>query len=171
MTLPDWPLLDWITLSIVGLACLRGLWIGLIREGLSLATVGIATIVTRLYVAPVSDWLSAQTGGELTGRTGLWIAGVLLVVGTVAVLSVVGRLLRRSAEVVGLGFADRLGGGALGAAEGAIVASILVVIALWLVGPSHPSTRDARSVALVSKLRAWRESGEPPSVAAPGPWR
>ena len=170
MTLPDWPLLDWITASIVGLACLRGLWIGLIREGLSLATVGIATIVTRLYVAPVSDWLSAQTGGELTGRTGVWIAGVLLVVATVTVLSVVGRLLRRSAEVVGLGFADRLGGGALGAAEGAIVASILVVIALWLVGPNHPSTRDAGSVALVSKIRAWRESGAAPSVAAPGNW-
>ena len=55
-------------------------------------------------------------------------------------------------------------------AEGGIVASILVVIALWLVGPDHAATRDARSVALVSKVRAWRESGELPSVASPGDW-
>lgn len=171
MNLSSLPLLDLVTLGVVGLACLRGLWIGLIREGLSLATVGFATIVTRLYVTPVSDWLTVKTAGELTGRTALWIAGVLLVVATVAVLAVVGRLLRRSAEAVGLGWADRVGGGALGAAEGAIVSSILVVIALWLVGPNHVSTRGARSVELVEKVRSWREAGDLPAVASPGNWR
>ena len=171
MNLSNLPLLDLIAFGVVALACLRGLWIGLIREGLSLATVGFATIVTRLYATPVSDWLTGETGGELTGRTALWIAGVLLVVATIAVLAVVGRLLRRSAEVVGLGWADRMGGGALGAAEGAIVASILVVIALWLVGPNHASTRGARSVELVETVRSWREAGDLPKVAAPGNWR
>lgn len=162
------PLLDWIALGLVSLACLRGLWIGLIREGLSLATVGFATIATRLYVGPVAEWLTGRTGGELTGRTSLWIAGVLIVLATIAVLAVVGRLLRRGAEAVGLGWADRMGGGALGVAEGSIVASILVLIALWLVGPNHASTQGARSVELVERLRSLREAGELPSVAAPG---
>lgn len=170
MNLSDLPLIDGVALAIVSLAFLRGVWIGLIREGLSLATVGFATIATRLYVDPVAAWLADRTAGELTGRTALWIAGVLLVVGTIAVLAVVGRLLRRGAEVVGLGWADRLGGGALGVAEGGIVASILVVIALWLVGPDHAATRDARSVELVTQVRTWRERGELPSVAAPGEW-
>lgn len=170
MRLSELPLLDVIALAIVSLACLRGLWIGLIREGLSLATVGIATIVTRLYLDPVASWVAEKTGGELTGRTGLWIAGVLIVVATVALLGLVSRLLRRSAEAVGLGWADRLGGGALGAAEGAMVASILVVIALWLVGPNHVSTRDAQSVEWVERLRAERAAGRLPSVAAPGPF-
>jgi membrane protein required for colicin V production len=167
MTLSSLPLLDWIALTLVGLACLRGLWIGLIREGLSLATVGIATIVTKLYVTPTSGWLTGQTDGELTGRTSVWIAGVLIVLATIAVLAIVGRLLSRSAAVVGLGWADRMGGGALGFAEGAIVASILVVIALWILGPNHASTQGARSVELVQKLRSLREAGELPSVAAP----
>lgn len=170
MSLAQLPVIDLVALAIVGLACLRGLWIGLIREGLSLATVGIATIATRLYVDPLASWLSERTAGELTGRTGLWIAGVLIVVGTIAVLALAGRLLQRGAEAAGLGWADRLGGGALGVAEGGIVASILVVIALWLVGPDHASTRDARSVELVAKIRSWRERGELPSVAAPGDW-
>ncbi len=158
MSLSSLPLIDTIALAIVALACLRGIWIGLIREGLSLATVAIATILTRLYVDPVASWLALQTAGELTGRTGIWIAGVILVVATILVLAVVGRLLRRGAEAVGLGWADRMGGGALGAAEGAIVASILVVIALWVVGPDHAATREARSVALVEQLRVWRNT-------------
>lgn len=168
MILADLPLIDVIALSIVALACLRGLWIGLIRESLSLATVAIATILTRIYVDPVASWLAEQTAGELTGRTGVWIAGVLIVVGTIAILAVVGRLLRRGAEAVGLGWADRMGGGALGAAEGAIVASILVVIALWIVGPDHATTRAARSVAWVEQLREWRAGGGLPDVAAQG---
>ncbi len=167
MSFSSLPLLDWIALALVGFACLRGLWIGLIREGLSLATVGFATIVTRLYVTPVSSWLTGQTGGELTGRTAVWIAGVLIVLATIAVLAIVGRVLQRGAEAVGLGWADRMGGGALGVAEGAIVASILVVIALWILGPNHASTEGARSVEMVQKLRSLREAGELPSVAAP----
>jgi len=167
MNFSSLPLLDWIAVALVGLACLRGLWIGLIREGLSLATVGIATIVTKLYVTPTSGWLTGQTGGELTGRTSVWIAGVLIVLATIAVLAIVGRLLSRSAAVVGLGWADRMGGGALGFAEGAIVASILVLTALWILGPNHASTQGARSVEMVQKLRELREAGELPSVAAP----
>ena len=168
MSFSSLPLLDWIALGLVSLACLRGLWIGLIREGLSLATVGFATIATRLYVGPAAEWLTGRTGGELTGRTSIWISGVLIVLATIALLAVVGRLLRRGAEAVGLGWADRMGGGALGVAEGSIVASILVLIALWLVGPNHASTQGARSVELVERLRSLREAGELPSVAAPG---
>jgi membrane protein required for colicin V production len=171
MNLSSLPLLDLIALGIVAIACLRGLWIGLIREGLSLATVGFATIVTRLYVTSVSGWLTSQSGGELTGRTSLWIAGVLLVLATIAVLAVVGRILRRSAAAVGLGWADRMGGGALGAAEGTIVASILVVIALWLVGPNHASTQGAHCVEVVEQLQSWRETGDLPAVASPGNWQ
>lgn len=171
MNLSQLPPIDLVALGIVALALLRGAWIGLIREGLSLATVAAATIVTRLYASSVSVWITERTGGELTGRTALWIGGVLLVVATIVVLALVGRLLRRGAEAAGLGWADRLGGSALGAAEGAIVASILVVIALWLVGPDHAATRHAKSVELVERLRGWREADPAPSVAAPGRWQ
>lgn len=171
MTFAELAWLDRIALGIVALACLRGLWIGLIREGLSLATVGLATIATRLYASPLASWLAERTADELTGRAGLWIAGVAIVLSTVALLSLVGRLLRRSAEAVGLGWADRMGGGALGAAEGSIVAAIVVVIALWAVGPDHAATRSAKSVELVERLRSDGEAGLLPSVSAPRDWR
>jgi uncharacterized membrane protein required for colicin V production len=166
----DLPLIDMIVLTVLFIAILRGIWIGLIREGSSLAAIGIATIVTRLLVHPFSAQLTELSGGEITGKTSLWIAGVLLVVGTIVVLGFVARLLRRGAEAAGLGWADRLGGGALGAAEGAIVAAVLVTIALWLVGPDHAATEGARSIELVEELQSMRERGELPAVASPGDW-
>lgn len=164
------PLIDMIVLTVLFIAIVRGIWIGLIREGSSLAAIGIATIVTRLLVDSFSARLTELTGGEITGNTAMWIAGVLLVVATIVVLGFVARLLRRGAEAAGLGWADRLGGGALGAAEGAIVAAVLVTIALWLVGPDHVTTEGARSIELVEELQSMRESGKLPSVASPGDW-
>jgi uncharacterized membrane protein required for colicin V production len=166
----DVPLIDMIVLAVLFITVLRGVWIGLIREGSSLAAIAIATIVTRLLVDPFSAQLTELTGGEITGKTALWIAGVLLVVATIVVLGFVARLLRRGAEAAGLGWADRLGGGALGAAEGAIVGAVLVVIALWLVGPDHATTEGARSIELVEQLQSMHESGELPAVASPGDW-
>jgi membrane protein required for colicin V production len=164
------PLLDMIVLTVLFIAVLRGIWIGLIREGSSLAAIGIATIVTRLLVDPFALQLTDWTGGEITGKTAVWIAGVLLVVATILVLGVAARLIRRGAEAAGLGWADRLGGGALGAAEGAIVAAVIVTIALWLVGPNHATTDGARSIELVKEFQSMREKGELPEVASPGEW-
>ena len=170
MNKADLPFIDMIVLTVLFITIMRGIWIGLIREGSSLAAIGIATIMTRLLVDPFSAQLTELTGGEISGRTAIWIAGVLLVVATIVVLGFVARLLRRGAAAAGLGWADRLGGGALGAAEGVIVGAILVTIALWLVGPDHATTEGARSIELVEQLQSMRESGELPAVASPGDW-
>ncbi len=170
MSTADLPLIDLIVLSVLFIAIMRGIWIGLIREGSSLAAIGIATIVTRLLIDPLSVRLIQLTGGEVTGKTAVWISGVLLVVATIIALGFIARLLRRGAEAAGLGWADRLGGGALGAAEGAIVATVIVMIALWLVGPNHRTTNGSRSIELVEELQSMRENGELPAVASPGNW-
>jgi membrane protein required for colicin V production len=170
MNSADLPLLDIIVATVLFIAILRGIWIGLIREGSSLAAIGVATIVTRLFVDPLALRLAELTGGDVSGKTGVWIAGVLLVVATIVVLGFAARLLRRGAEAAGLGWADRLGGGALGAAEGAIVSAVFVMIALWLVGPNHAITDGARSIELVEELQSMRENGELPAVASPGDW-
>jgi uncharacterized membrane protein required for colicin V production len=171
------PFADLVVLTVLVIAMGRGIWIGLIREGLSIAAIGAATIVTRLFVGPLSVWLTEATAGEISGRTSLWIAGVGLVVATILIVGTAARFLRRGARFAGLGWADRLGGGALGLAEGAVVSTILVLIAVWLVGPTHPSLAGSRSLAALDRLQSIEEVGdlqkigediELPSVAAPG---
>ncbi len=46
MNTADVPLIDMIVLTVLFITVLRGIWIGLIREGSSLAAIGIATITT-----------------------------------------------------------------------------------------------------------------------------
>ncbi len=167
----DWPLIDLIVGTVIVLAALRGLYIGLVREGLSLVAIGLCTIVTRVFIDPTTVWLTEITDGELTGKTAVWIAGVLLVMATVLACGVAARLIRKSIQFAGLGWADRVGGGALGIAEGAIVAAVIVLIAVWLVGDDHPATDGARSVEVVEAWRAANLEGrELPAVAAPGNW-
>jgi len=166
----DLPLIDMIALAVIALAIARGVWIGLIREGLSLVAIGLCTIVTRLFVDPLSLQLTQLSGGDISGKAALWIAGILLIMATVLVCGMAARLMKRGAQFAGLGWADRVGGGALGFAEGAIVAVVIVLIALWLVDPDHVAMKGARSVELVEELQSAREAGELPAVASPGKW-
>ncbi len=166
----DIPFIDLAVATILAIAIGRGVWIGLIREGLSIAAIGAATIVTRLAVDPLSIRLTELTAGEISGRAAVWIAGVVLVVATILVVGSLARFLRRGARLAGLGWADRMGGGALGLAEGAVISTILVLLALWLVGPAHPTLAGSRSLAVVEQLQTLQNDGALPTVTAPGPW-
>jgi uncharacterized membrane protein required for colicin V production len=169
--LSDTPFIDLAVATILAIAIGRGIWIGLIREGLSIAAIGAATIVTRLAVDPLSIRLTELTAGEISGRAAVWIAGVILVVTTILVVGSLARFLRRGARFAGLGWADRMGGGALGLAEGAVIATIIVLLALWLVGPTHPTLAGSRSLAAIEQLRTLQDEAALPAVTAPGLWR
>ena len=169
----DLPLIDMVAATIVFAALVRGLWIGLVREGLSLAAIALSTIVTRVFLDGFTLQLTEWTGGELTGKTATWIAGVLLVMATILFCGVISRLIRKGVEFAGLGWIDRVGGGALGIAEGSLVAAVVVMIAVWLVGPDHSTTEGARSVALLEDFRSAQmdsNGGELPAIASPGDW-
>ncbi len=170
------PLIDMIAGSVIFLAMVRGIWIGMIREGLSLAAIGLCTIVTRLFLDPLTVQLTELTNGELTGRTATWIAGVLLVMITIVACGLLAKVMRHGAEFAGLGWADRVGGGVLGLTEGTIVAAILLLITLWMVGPDHPATEGSKGVEIVQDWQSahaddLEKLGDRlPDVAAPGSW-
>ena len=72
------------------------------------------------------------------------------------------------ARAAGLGWADRLGGGALGALEGAVVTGVLLTVATTLLGRDHDLVRDTHSLAVLAEVE--RISGTDLSdvdVAAP----
>jgi len=91
------------------------------------------------------------------------------VAAVLAVAALARRWGRRGAAAAGLTWADRLGGGALGAAEGALVAALLLLGAGWILGRSHPLLEESRSVAVLERLQtAVRDAEAPlPPVAAP----
>lgn len=150
--------------AIVALAIVRGMFVGMIREGFSVAAIGAVVLGAVYGSGPTGVWLDNATAGEIGGSAARVIGGIFAGVASGVLVGALGRYLRRGARIVGLGMADRIGGAALGAAEGAVVALLLLAGATRMFGPEHPAVFESYSVALVDELRVSFETGTVPQL-------
>jgi membrane protein required for colicin V production len=168
----DLSTLDAVVLVVMALAVVRGLWIGLIREGFSIAALGGGLLAVRYGIEPVGAWIERASDGDIGATASLWIAGAAIGITAIALLGAIGKLLRRGVHAVGLGWADRIGGGFVGAAEGALASAVLLVIATWAAGPDSPLIEKSKSIHILDGLEQYvAENREAlPDVAAPPDW-
>lgn len=162
--------IDRVALGLVAIALLRGLWIGLLREAFSVAAIAAAFIAVRLWTDPTALWLLEQMPFDVTfsERSARLAGGALVAIGALFVVVAIGGFVRKRVHQTGLGLLDRLFGGALGAAEGALLAGIALIGFIALVGPQHEVLRGSRGIELLAEARAL--AGEAlPDVAAPPP--
>lgn len=166
----EFTLIDGAIGIVLAVAVVRGLTIGLIRESFSIAALGAAIVAVRYFAEPLGAWLTEVTDGETGPFPPVWMAGTALAIGVSFAVAGVGYLIRRGARLVGLSWADRIGGGALGAAEGLVVALLIVVGTTFVMGRQHPIVSDSRSIVAYDALREYIEQSdaELPHVAAPG---
>ncbi len=164
-----WEAIDLGVLVILLIAALRGLSLGLIREAFSIGALGAAVIAVRVWNEPFTKWLQEESRGAVSVGVAPWLAGALLAVGVVVAVGIFGRVMRQGARAVGLGWFDRLGGAALGVAEGALAASLLLFLIGGFLGRDHAVLQASRSFAWFE--RAEQIAGTPallePDVAAP----
>ncbi len=160
---------DILVMAILGIAVLRGVFRGLIREAFSIAALAGACLMVKLFAVPLAARLETATGGEITGWAAPWLAGAILSVGTIVAIAIVGRFVRRGSRWAGLGWADRAGGAVLGAAEGGLVVAILLVLAAVLLGREHPTLAESRSFGALERIEQIAQAPDPgtPDVAAP----
>lgn len=164
--------MDLLVAVLLALAMLRGLLLGLIRETFSIAALAGAVVAVRLLADPLARWLALELELSWSPFALRVTAGLLLVVGVVACVSLAGRLLRRGVRAAGLGWADRLGGGVLGTAEGLLVAGLLVWLATTLVGRDHAVFEDSRALAALDQARrAAQDPAQHPEVDVAAPPR
>ena len=165
--------IDIVVGVVIGIALLRGLFLGLVRESFSLAALGGAYIAVVLFREPVAAWLQDASGGEIGPGYAPWLAAGLLAVATIIGLVLVGKLLHHGIQAAGLGWADRVGGAVLGAVEGVLAVAILVLLATGVVGREHPALANTRVLAMVEQLEtlAAEPAADPDDVdvAAPPP--
>jgi membrane protein required for colicin V production len=145
---------DLVALTILAIAVIRGLFRGLIGEAFSLGALAAACLAVRFGAGPSAAWLVDATGGEIGQSAAPWITGAAIGVFTIAAVAWFGRLLKRGASAAGLGWADRLGGGALGAAEGALAVALVLVAATWFLGRDHPALEGSRSMETFAQVQA-----------------
>jgi membrane protein required for colicin V production len=160
--------IDFVVGAVLGIAALRGLFRGLTREVISLASLAAACVAVRLFVAPLAAWLVEASDGGIGTVPAPWIAGLLIAVATLAAGAVTARVVRGGARAVGLGWADHAGGAMLGAAEGALVSAILLLVLTTALGREHTFVAGSRSLAALEELERVAALGEDPlDVAAP----
>ena len=161
--------IDRVALGFVTLAVLRGLWIGLLREAFSLGALAAAFVAVRLWTSPTADWLaqSAPFGLELSPRQASLAGGLLVGLGAMLVVVAISGFVRKRVEATSLGFIDRLLGGALGGAEGALLVGLALIGVTAFVGADNEVLAGSRSVELLAEARVL--ASELPDVAAPPP--
>jgi len=163
---------DMIVIALLLVAALRGFLLGLIRESFSLGGIAAAYLAVGLFAMPVARWMVQVTDSGISPTAAPFIAGVLLVVFAITLVTTVGRVVRRGARAVGLGLADRLGGAVLGGAEGALIVGIVLVQAGSLIGFDHAMLSHTRTVATLEQLQVLAsEPATDVDVAAPPPSR
>jgi membrane protein required for colicin V production len=163
------PALDVAAFAVLSLAVVRGLWIGLVREVFSVGALAAACIAGRYGAHPVAAWLGEHSPLALDPLAAV-VAGALLsalAAGLAVALS--GRFLARGLRAAGLGLADRAAGAVLGAAEGALVVALLVLLAGALVGRDHPALARSQALAAVQSAEAFvaHDGAARSDVAAP----
>ena len=168
----DLSTLDALVLAVMGIAIVRGLWIGLIREGFSIAALGGGLLAVRYGIGPLASWIESVSQGDLGPTASTWIAGAAIAITAIALLGSAGRVLRRGVHAVGLGWADRIAGGFIGAAEGALASAVLLVIATWAAGADSPLVERSKSIHILDGLQKYvaEHRDELPAVAAPPDW-
>ena len=164
--------LDGVVIAILTLTIARGLYIGLMREGLSIAALGGAFIAVRYATSPVAVWLQEITRGEVGPTAAPLIVGALLILTTIAAVGFVGRGLKLGVRAAGLGLADRFGGGIIGAIEGLLVSALLVTAITWALGHDDELLRSSTSVEVLDRLQSLVEERvqDLPAVASPPQW-
>lgn len=155
--------------AILVIASLRGLFLGLVRQAFSLAGIAGAYIAVRVFARPLGDWLLEVSSGGIAPGLAPWLAGAVLIVLTIGFVTGIGRIARRGVRAVGLGGIDRLGGALLGAAEGAVIVALLLVMGGRSFGWDHPAIANTRTLEALEQMQLLASQDPPaePDVASP----
>jgi membrane protein required for colicin V production len=173
--MPDVHPVDLVAAIIIGVASVRGLFNGMIREVFSVLALAAAVVAVRVWNEPFAEWIYPLVRGQINSTTVPWIAGAVIGVGVVVAVGIFGAVMSRGAKAVGLGWADRAGGVVLGFAEGALVVGILLAVIGGFLGRDSATLANSRSLALLEQAEAFASRGAsapppaPGDVAAPGP--
>lgn len=146
MTIVDWVIAIVLVVSIVSAA----------KDGLIVEVFSLAGLILGLLLA---SW----DYQKLTPWFGSWIHSaalvevlsfVAIVVATLIVAAVAGRMVRWSVQSIGLGWADRLAGAAFGLVKGCVVVTIAVMVtaAFW---PKATWLRQSRFAPEFLSMARW----------------
>jgi uncharacterized membrane protein required for colicin V production len=148
-----WNSLDYAIAAIIVIGALNGLGRGAIRMATSILSLVVGIVVASFWYGRVGALIQQHLATTPAVSSAL---GYVLVFAAVAiVIEMVGRRIIALAQIVNLGWIDRLGGMFFGAALGAVFAGIGVAILTTALPPDSRLLHDSR---LAPQMLAYNRS-------------
>lgn len=154
---------DYVFIGIVGISALLSLFRGLVREAVSLTVWIIAGTAALTFASRAAPMLAGVVAAENL-RTP--VAFVLIFVLVVMLGSIVGYLIGQIMQRSGLSGPDRLLGLGFGVARGALIVSVLVLVATMTPIASQSWWQQAQLPSHFYPLATWLRQFVPTSIAA-----
>jgi len=132
--------LDWILAVFYALAWIHGFWRGLVLELMSLVAWIVGFVMAPRYAHLISNHLPMQGASDGVKYV---VSFVIVLLCTLVVLGMLGRLLHRLVDWVGLGLMDRFLGGVFSIAKTTIVCLCVAIVI---------------NLMALNQLELWRES-------------
>lgn len=147
--------LDYAVLGVFAVSTALGAWRGLVRTVFSMAGWIIALLASQLFAGPASALIPSDLVPTAELRVGAAYAAIFI--GTVLSCAIVGWLLAKVVEAVGLGFLDTALGLVLGGARGLLILLAGAILAGLTSAPRQPfwtqSVSGPACAAVVAALR------------------
>ncbi|MGB0732617.1 MAG: CvpA family protein [Pontibacterium sp.] len=125
---------DWAIVGVIGISCLLSLRNGFVKEALSLATWAAALFIAFTFVVPMDAVLESYISTPSLRRLAAF--GILFVL-TLIAGALISQLVAMLVKATGLSATDRILGLGFGAARGALVVVVLIMLA-----GQTPATQD-----------------------------
>jgi membrane protein required for colicin V production len=127
-------LVDWAIVILIGLAVLGGLSQGFFRSVCSLGGLFLGLVLAAWNYARVAALLVPIVRIEAVADTIGFLLIALLVMG---VADLVGKTLAKTLHMMGLGFLDKLAGGAFGFLQGALAVTLFILVTVAFFPHAH----------------------------------
>jgi len=124
-----------------------------VREAFSLAALACAVFAVRRFAEPIADDIAASY--QLDPLLATALAGAGVAVAAILLVALLGFAIRRAIRASGLGLADRIGGGVLGACEGALFVALILFGVITVTGRNDPLIAGTRSLAAFEAVEGW----------------
>lgn len=153
---------DYLIIAVIGLSMLIGLWRGLLREVISLATWIAAFTIAFLFSESGGHFLRAYIDVPSL-QVAAAFAGLFLA--TLVIGWLIGILATRLVDFTGLNGTDRMLGMAFGLARGAAAITVLVLMAGVTPLPKDAWWHQARLIGHFQESALWARNFLPPELA------
>ncbi len=153
---------DIVVIAIIGISVLIGLFRGLIKESISLATWILALWVGLTYGEKLASLLPFSVGSQTVQSL---IGIVILFVIVILVGGIVNYLIGQLVDRTGLSGTDRMLGIIFGVLRGGLIVAALVLLAMLTNLPNEPWWQESLTLPFFHDIAVWIRDLLPPSLA------